>query len=342
MRIVFRVDAGQIHHVAMGHAVRCLALANDLRTRGYEVLFLMREERSGNAFVAHQGFDVVLTESRDQIGQIARLHPDVAVFDVMDIGDAALGDLRAKGVKVVVIDDLGQKDLSADLVVNGNVVAGNHHYTGDVGSSLLGPSFAILGGDFDGKCNRRSSATLDSILVTMGGADPRGFTPIVVNSLVEKGIGKDILVVKGPAYGDRPIAKNMETGIKTQVRVQESVPDLSMLMVAADLVVSAGGRTAYELAATGTPSVLVPTAPHEVEVAKAMVAKGVAMAVSDADEGCLRRELVALVQSTSDLETRRRMADAGLRLIDGKGRSRVIDALVNLGRNREGFGWGND
>ncbi|MFT7618908.1 MAG: UDP-2,4-diacetamido-2,4,6-trideoxy-beta-L-altropyranose hydrolase [Planctomycetota bacterium] len=343
-KVLFRVDAGQILHVAMGHAFRCVSLAEDLKDKGEEVVFLMREDPLGNDFVRSRGFQVLTLSSDRDITQstakILDLEPNLVVFDLLHLEEAETRLIHEARIPVVVIDDLGQKTVHADLVVNGNILDSHHEYAGHIGNKLLGPSFIVLGRQFDGRRNERVNPELDKILVTMGGADPMGFTPTVVKSLVENNIGKSITVVQGPAFGSRSDMKNIHFGMKTQVRVQENVPDLSMLMVAADLVVSAGGRTAYELAATGTPSVLVPTADHEVEVAQALVASGAAKAVAVAAEECIRSELAVLVEEAADLATRQRMAQAGLRLVDGKGRERVTNALMELGQRSVGTGWG--
>ncbi len=346
-RILFRVDAGQILHVAMGHAFRCLALAQEMKLCGAESLFLMREEKAGNNFIRRGGFGVTLLGDAasvpEEFAAMQALEPDVVVFDLLEIPEGLTQSLRQAGVIVVVLDDLGQKALSADLLVNGSLIQSNHIYAGEIGQRLLGPAYAILGSDFDEKRNRRvKTGPVKKILVTMGGADPRGFTPIVANSLVENGIGEHVTVVQGPAFSKTTVVENAHFRMKTQVRVQENVPDLSILMVAADLVVSAAGRTAYELAVTGTPCVLVPTAAHEVDVAEALVAAGAALAVSTAEEECLRRELVGLVARACDPHIRIGMAKAGRRLIDGGGRQRVAKAINDLGRSRAGNGWGKD
>ncbi len=346
-RILFRVDAGQILHVAMGHAFRCLALAEEMKFYGAESLFLMREEQAGNDFIRRRDFQVtVLSESasaHEELAAMQALKPDVVVFDLLQTPEGITQQLQQMGVIVVILDDLGQKTLRADLLVNGSLIQSNHVYAGEIGRQLLGPRYAILGSDFDKKRNSRAkTGPVKEILVTMGGADPRGFTPIVANSLVENGIGEHITVVQGPAFAKATVVENAHFRMKTQVRVQENVPDLSILMVAADLVVSAAGRTAYELAVTGTPCVLVPTAAHEVDVAEALVAVGAAQAVSSAEEDCLRRELVGLVATACDPNIRIGMAKAGRRFIDGGGRQRVAKAINDLGRSRARNGWGKD
>lgn len=345
-KVLFRVDAGQIHHVAMGHASRCVSLAQDLHARGYDMVFLMRDDPQGQDFVRSRGFDVVSLNAelsaKQSTEEILGLDPDLVIFDLLHANEEQTRALVDAGVALVVVDDLGHKTVHADLIVNSHLLSCNHVYEGRIASQLLGPSYCILGSQFDGLRNVRANHELDEIVVTMGGADPMGFTEVVLNTLVEMDIAKRITVVKGPAFAGHLDIKNLKFGMKTQVRVQENVPNLSMLMVAADLVVSACGRTAYELAATGTPCVLVPTAPHEVEVAQALVDIGAALAVSSAEQKSIRCELEALVQTAAQLAVRQEMAQAGLQLIDGQGRKRVTTAMMELQEGRVGIGRGRN
>ena len=101
-------------------------------------------------------------------------------------------------------------------------------------------------------------------------------------------------------------------------------------MSAADLAVSGGGQTLYELAATGVPTVALCLADNQEPNIAALA--GVSLlsagrlpeAAADGfhriEEGC--RQLAA------DRALRQRLSDAGRSLIDGQGAARVAEVIL--------------
>jgi spore coat polysaccharide biosynthesis predicted glycosyltransferase SpsG len=100
-------------------------------------------------------------------------------------------------------------------------------------------------------------------------------------------------------------------------------------MLKADLAISAGGHTLYELAATGTPAVAVETADNQAENVRAMATQGSVCAVGRADDPSVIAACeAALRRIFEDREARRAMSAAGQRVVDGRGAQRVAHAVA--------------
>ncbi|MCB9831685.1 MAG: hypothetical protein H6807_04350 [Planctomycetes bacterium] len=333
-RLLFRVDGGRIAGVSLGHVFRCLALARELDAAGRDCLFLMRADPRGPAVVRERGFAVVeFGPEVDLEGQrrlIAALDPDLVVVDLLRPDLATLAACRLPDRPQVLLDDLGGVAARSDLVVNGSAVAANRYYPDAPGELLLGPDYMVLGPEFRGRPAPAIAEYPVRVLVTLGGSDPAGLAGVVLESMAEVMATDGITFIAGPAFAAGPGRRETLEIMKTRFRVQENVPDLSMSLMSADLVVTAGGRTAYELAALGIPALVVPTCGHEVETARALAAEGSCLAVSGCEPGRIRAEIAGLLDEAADPERRRVMSRAGRALVDGRGGERVSRAMIAL------------
>jgi UDP-N-acetylglucosamine--N-acetylmuramyl-(pentapeptide) pyrophosphoryl-undecaprenol N-acetylglucosamine transferase len=137
-----------------------------------------------------------------------------------------------------------------------------------------------------------------TVIVAMGGSQGARSINDAVAALVEAGLpaGYHVLVIAGARDRDALAARLRG---RTDATVLGYLDDPRDAYAAADLVVArAGASTLGELAATGTPALLVPypfaTADHQRFNAEAFGAGGAAVVVADADldEARLRAELL--------------------------------------------------
>ncbi len=333
-RVVFRVDGGRIAGVSLGHVFRCLALARRLEAQGADCRFLMRADPRGPAIVRERGFDVVeiamdATPERQEAA-LRALEPDLVVVDLMRPEEAMLRGCLLSDRPGVVLDDLGGLPADCDLLVNGSAVAANRHYREGRARRLMGPAYMVLGEEFGGRPAPEIREYPVRTLVTMGGSDPAGLAEVVLDAMSQVTDYESFTFMAGPAFAAGPGGKARLDLMKTRFRVQEDVPDLSMSLMSADLVVTAGGRTAYELAALGIPALVVPTCAHETETARALAGEGTCLAVSGFEPERVRAELGELLRELADPGLRRGMSAAGRRLVDGRGGERVTREMLAL------------
>ena len=113
-------------------------------------------------------------------------------------------------------------------------------------------------------------------------------------------------------------------GMKIKVTLNTNVTDMRELMTWADIAVAAAGSTCWELCYMGLPSILVVAAENQEKIASELANRGVALSLgrfgtfADEDVG------IAIGGLARDREMRTRYAQAGQRLVDGKGAQRVV------------------
>jgi spore coat polysaccharide biosynthesis predicted glycosyltransferase SpsG len=320
MHIDFRVDGGRIWGLSLGHVFRCLALAEHIQARsaadgkGATVRFVMKDYPEGVAIVRDRGHKIVtLPASIDPIKEaevLAGGPAQVVVFDGIDLSEKRYERLERMGKRSIALDERGGWRLDADL----------------------GPAFAVLSSEFYSAPAERMFGAARRILLTFGGSDPAGLTRRVAEHLAVlaprlRGVAVDLLLGPGYPIEHDPAVAMVAAGI--EIRRHHNVTSVRPLMEGADIAVAAAGRTAYELAALGVPTVLVPSQEFECAVADTMTAVGAAVTVGAADAvdwgDRLGEELFRLL---GDAGLRRQLSVTAQRLVDGRGAARVVDLIL--------------
>ena len=336
-KILFRVDGGRIRSVSLGHVFRCLALARELEKqyRG-NITFLMRDYADGIKVVQDNGFPVqrmAMGISHDQeLELIVQTASRLAIFDLLDIAEKDIGRLSDMGMLTVAIDDTGSKKIGADVVINGSIVEQFHHYpeTSKDTKYYLGPEYCILGDEFTDLPRREVKPGVESIMVSMGGSDPIGLTAKVVKALGKIRIPATIKVILGPAFQDEEEVKQATHNSDNNFVISRNVPSMARVICQSDIAITAGGIMAYELAATGTPGIIIPSNEVEALTASAFRQQGTAFNLEDveSDFGKQLRERLSLLMSDTSL--RAKMSQCGQQLVDGQGRIRLVKVLGNM------------
>lgn len=348
--ILIRADAGA--RIGLGHAMRCLALAEAWRELGGPVAIASVElpasvaarfERAGVAIEGLAGVEIGSPE--DARATIAAARARGAKWIVAD-GYALAADylalLRGEGRLVALVDDHGLAGSPVDLIVNPNAGAGPELYAASRARVLAGAPYALLRATFrkGTRRERRFDARPLALLLAFGGSDPPRLSARAVRAAIAGPVATGAAVVTailGPAAENasevEAVARAAPAGT---VRVLRDVDDVAPEYDRADLAFAAAGSMGWELAFRGVPMLVTTVADNQRVVANALAAAGAARYAGDAvalDDARLAREIDAFVAlSPAEL---RAMAQAAMTLVDGRGAERVARALLALARDME-------
>ncbi len=334
LRVAFHTSGGE--HLGFGHIRRCLSLAEVLRDNGNDCVFFLEGDARSCQAVQSAGFQTTMVDRlrTPPNSLILRPAPDAVVVDSYEKGPDHPVALGKAGPFTVAVDDLADRYLPVHLIVNGSAGAEDLTYAAAPYTRyLVGPRYALLRSEFAAAPHRTIPMDVQKVLVSVGGADPDGLTTRLIRSLAETCRHVHADVVVGPLFGDTKELRQAgsKTGVETALHFQP--PFIRQLMLNADLAISAGGQTTYELAATGTPTIAVSRAPNQVRSLSALAANGTLLyAGSAADEGLNQRLSSLIWQLSADREARARMSGQGRALVDGGGTSRVAQAIVVAAR----------
>lgn len=339
---LFRVDANAT--IGGGHAMRCLALAQNLMTRGWRCLLLMDSGAPNiETMMQAHGIDVrrLVASSGtpdDAAEMVAVARAEKADFLVIDGYHFDVGfqiAARGEGLFTLLLDDTGE--LSAydvDVVLNQNLHAdaGLYLAKGAEARLLLGAQYVLLRDEFRvyRKWQRDIAPVGRKVLVTFGAGDPAGMTPKVVAALHQISMGgleaKIVLGPTAPVSLDTMDPKSDGADGRI-IEIIGNPQEMAPLMAWADVAVSAAGSTCGELAFMGLPSLVMVVAPNQAPIADSFAERGAVKNLgrcAELSEDQLANEISALLASESQ---RRSMSQRGGKLMDGLGTRRVSQVL---------------
>lgn len=347
MRFLFRTDAS--YHLGSGHVMRCLTLANELKQRGHDCVFLSRE-LEGNLieFVRAQNFEcqgigggnprVILEpeDARETLGLCEKTEAfDWIIVDHYQLSFVWENKIKqATGCNLLAIDDLANRAHAADALLDQNEYFGKERrYQGLVSEKckmMLGAGYALLRPDFS---EYRStllprSGDIKNILVFFGGSDEKDLTSDALNVLAKDDF-HDLKVTVITGSQNRHCAK-IEKMVKARRNTTHltQVDNMAELMGQADLALGASGSTNWERCCLGLPAIVWSVADNQNELLEALAKKGAVLAPAwngIDDEEILRSHIQTLLHNPLICSS---LSNAGLSLCDGRGVSRVCDVLT--------------
>lgn len=335
-RILFVTDAGP--SVGGGHVMRSLTLAKALEAQGATYAF------AGPPAVADllDAFspDTARIPAEDLASAAVRESFDALVFDHYGLSEP---DHRAmaQGRPVLVIDDLADRPLGADMVVDAGPARRAEDYLGlapETARLLLGPEFAPIRPEFAalrGPALAWRGEPVQRVLIAMGLTDVGGITGRIVERVRPRlpDVGLDIVLgaAAPSAAGLAKIARR-----DPRIALHIDTPLMARLTAEADIGIGAAGSSTWERCVLGLPSLTVVLADNQRPGARAMADRGAALVVDIADpqfDAAFDRALMRLIR---DGDLRRELARASAEVCDGLGAGRTAEAFLALIAARRG------
>jgi spore coat polysaccharide biosynthesis predicted glycosyltransferase SpsG len=334
-RVAIRANGGA--NIGFGHINRCLALASALVAQGADAVLVVNPESRPDQWRPAAGVSVATvpvaetTDLHETSGLIARLGIHALVVDSYDVGPLAFSRIQIPVAAVVDAPPLSP--VSVALLVNGSANAAEHdHKISGRGKLLLGPAFVMLAPPFSTPTQRAQPKPVTRVLVTIGGSDDNGFSTSLLRSALSGVPEATVTVVAGP-YFPAAVVDELTRLSTEQPRIDlvRSPATLKPLMDAADMAVTSGGQTTYELAATGTPACAVRLAANQTGNLEGLSARNALLWVGDADERDIEQKMTEAVSALAQDQNRRlAMSRAGQAIVDGQGAHRVASAILGL------------
>lgn len=363
--VAIRVDASMT--MGTGHVVRCLTLADMLRTRGVHCHFICRGH-PGNmmAAIRQQGFEATeLPIESAKLGQVSEvsdstlahagwlgcdwqidaeqtlrvvqaIKPDMLVIDHYAIDARWEGAIRPSVSRIMVIDDLADREHDCDVLLDQNLGREAKDYASKVPSHctvLAGPCYALLRPEFaelrEYSLARRQHPLVKNLLLTMGGVDGSNATSRVLEALKNSALPKDccITVVMGPCAPWVRQVRELAASMPWPTEVRVGVENMAQLMADSDLAIGAAGGTSWERCCLGLPTLLVVLAENQWPGAQALKRHAAAVLIGEVDD--IEKKLSQAIEAAVQGEILAQMGRAASEITDGRGIEKLSELLRN-------------
>ncbi len=333
--IVIRADANE--KIAMGHIMRCMSIAFQLKKSGHNIIFILAEHYAEHLIVQN-GFSCICMERTyaqmeqelDELSKILiRTHAACVLVDSYDITYQYMQRLHSI-CKTVYIDDLRHFEYSADLTVHYRYGA-EQMLKEDSRRFLLGIRYAPLREAFaqDAPPVREH---FKRMMITTGGTDPYEMLTGILEQMQQVFPSVEKHVVAGKFYHNLPLLHNIAAK-DTTVHIYHDIPDIDRVMKLCDAAVSAGGSTLAELCACGVPTICFTLADNQLDGTIAYADAGLVLYAGDArnNRRAVLQQIVASAKMLQkDLQYRKQMGTQAKAAVDGKGAHRIAQAMVQL------------
>ena len=343
--VLVRVDANR--QMGIGHAMRCLAVSEQLIKHGCKVVFAMREVPP--ALLAR--FDTAgilvfkLNENDDTADAFARIASELnashILFDGYHITNAYEKSFKGTPVRLLRFDDfMNGARCDAHVVVNASTHAKEYIYArwAPNAALLLGTSHIAFRSDmiaaYDALQTKKAQASTPdqlngnaSILINFGGSDHLDMTLRTASAIADLLPYAKIEAVTGAAYPKPERVKDL--GIKNLIH-HHNTDNLAEIMQRARMAISAGGLTVSELALFRIPTILAITAQNQVKGAHVSWCHAI---LPEAGSSINTDDMLEKILSETERlwhmpDERSKITDRIPRSLDILGAARIADALM--------------
>lgn len=338
--VFFRVDANQ--HIATGHLMRCISIAQCFLKHGETVEFLIADnhpiillEKHGIEYIVlHSRWDDVDNEIDDVTKIIQQFNDPLLIIDTYSVNRK----YTEKLIPYCKCCYLGSKseylgNLYALINYSVSIDYAFYHATyTDETKLLLGPTYMPLRDEFIQKLPQTKNENQCKVLLTTGGSNPNHYIEKILRSIMLSPIFPKIniaLVIGGMFESKETIRHEFES--YPNIIVYENVASMAEIMYQCDFAVTANGSTVYELAACHIPTITFAMAKDQVNAAEKMnslkAAKYCGVIFEDEDK-CIKNIVSNMSLFLENPSIRKTFAENASEVVDGHGCEHIYYALI--------------
>ena len=324
-----RCDAGA--RTGVGHLVRCVALAEELVSRGAGVVFLsdLGGVEWAEAQLTQRGlpWQPPPADEAGLVAAVERLQLDALVIDSYTLPPSHSVAVRGTGRPVLAIVDGDFRGQTADIYVDQNL---DSVVDVDGALGLAGLDYALL------RSSVRSLRPLTppvhtgsrtpKVVAFFGGTDAYRAAPEIARLLTRTGVPFEATIIGA----NQSLRDELHAVVPTEGQrfdIIAPTDDLPKLLSEADLAVSASGTSTWELLCLGLPAALVWVVDNQILGYDRTIARGYGAGLGRL--GHLGADAVdTLRHLLTDAAARTDLAQRAWSAVDGRGVERVADALL--------------
>lgn len=340
--IFIRADANK--EIGIGHMMRCLSIADELKKLGEEVLFVTADKEAAG-LLQDRGYDfhVLPSSYQDMEAELPFLlplltekKPSLLLIDSYFVTPRYL-EQTGCCTKTVYLDDLCAFPYPVDMVINYNIYGEKLPYKEKAlpcnKEFLLGCAYAPLREEFRAvPYPVREQA--ESVLITTGGSDKYNLAGQILEASLADGRTERLQyhVVSGAFNSNLPGLLEVEKA-HANVHIHQNVNNMAELMRQSDIAVTAGGSTMYELCAVGVPVICFSFVDNQEQIVETFVEKELVCYGGNylkEKKAMIGKAVESIAFLAKNREARSNYSRREKELVDGLGAGRIAHRLCKL------------
>ncbi len=321
--------------IATGHVMRCLSIADALREKGAEVSFISADKQAVS-LTSSRGYECIVLESdwNNKEGELDILLELIRKKDIQrllvdsyQVTELYLKQL-SQATRVYYLDDLNAFPYPVYAVINYEHFATEDYYPVRHPDTqyYLGCSYAPLREMFRDCGKKKIGNEVNRILLMCGGSDGAGILDDILSVMPPYRYASiDVLCGRLNLAVESLKEKYAEM---EEIHIHSYVENVREYYEKADVAISAGGSTLYELCAVGVPTITFSIADDQLENVKSFALDGLMEYAGDIRKGQVPEQVLEYLQLYEDRNERVVRSTRTQRLVDGRGSLRLADILL--------------
>lgn len=334
--LYIRTDMNNV--IATGHMMRCLSIADAASKFGQRTTFILADEQAVE-FVRERGHETVVLHSKwddmdAELDILQKLIEELGItamlIDSYMVTRRYLSALSER-IKTIYMDDLNAFCYPVHALICYAVYWKKFCYCPNYRKEklLLGLSYVPLRETFYNCGKKVIKPEVENLLVLSGGTDYFHILERILQR-IEKKKYRSIVVICGNYYEEYETLCSQYKEYE-QIHFHKAVKNIEDYMKQADMAVSAGGTTLYELCACGTPTVSYSFADNQLDNVREFQEEGIIDYAGDVRNINIFENINRLLdQYFHDPMLREERSERMQKLVDGKGAERIAETLIGM------------
>jgi UDP-2,4-diacetamido-2,4,6-trideoxy-beta-L-altropyranose hydrolase len=317
--IAFRVDGNL--KIGMGHAKRCLALADYFIRKGCKVDFISHISCKKFIKPSSKKIKIQFISNSKDVSKFGKYN--LVVIDSYKLNLAYERKIKNKfQCKLMVIDDFFNRKHDCNYYLNQNSFSNNKTVKKILPincKALLGPKYALISPKIRKlRAKPKPIGSVKNILINFGSNAPANLYSKTVKAIQMTNYAGKVNVVLGFAKQEFKSSKNF---------IVHKFVKMPPLFIKADLIIGATGSSSWERCVLGRPSLTLSISKDQLPVAKLLIKLKAAQHLgryTKINSKLLSKSIQNLLDQPSAVT---RMAKASFNACDGLGIQRVYKSL---------------
>jgi len=331
-KIIFRADGNA--EIGLGHLYRLISITEMLKN-DYDFLFVTKSS-SSTAILPKNITVQTIPDAVAIVDEPSWLESNFSPKEYLIIADGYQFNasyqkhLKALKYQLVYIDDLVEKNMHADIIINHAPSAKtSDYYASKAVTYGLGTKFALLRPAFLMRAKTpRAIKAIDTALVCFGGADKLNLSLKATKALLQTNFTKTIHIILGQAYTNNEIlGLNVDDNKNIHIHRNLSENELAKVMSSCNFAIAPTSTILYELCCVKMPIIGGYYVENQRQIYEAMVQEKVILGAGDFSNYSVA-EFKSLIEKKLEGINPSEYVARQAAIFDGKSDKRII-GLIN-------------